>query len=66
MPFLDLSVTEVEDKLKEGVVTIAKLLHGVTASVHFIGTWPAVTLTWQQPFTQADALDSSWQSHKSM
>ena len=45
MPFLDLSVTEVEDKLKEGVVTIAKLLHGVTASVHFIGTWPAVTLT---------------------
>lgn len=48
MPFLDLSVTEVEDKLKAGVVIIAKLLHGITASGFILfARWPAVILTSQ-------------------
>lgn len=48
MPFLDHSVTGVEDKLKAGVVIIAKLHHGITASVFTLfGRWPAVTLTSQ-------------------
>ena len=36
MAFLDLSITEVKDKLKEGVVRIAKILCGITASVSIL------------------------------